>query len=829
MWRNYFAAALHNLFRNRAYAAINICGLALGLAAVLLIALYVRGEYSFDAQIADAGRIYRFSSETTQPGLAPVHLPTTTANIAAAMELDFSEVEFATRLKAALGALKQGDVEVVPDNFLWGDPDFFRMFPVKVLAGDPDAALARPDGLVLSRRMARRLFGREDVVGREVTFNRQQQLRVGAVIEDMPWNSHLVLDVVAAGIASFSPLTQLDRAANNPGDVQQGNVYTYVKLRPGASIQAINAAMPAFMDRHYPNKAALRATGAQDHYTLVPLRELHFQPPSVALDLKPSGSLAAVHAMMLIAVVILLVAAGNFVSMMTARAARRAIEVGVRKAVGATRRQIAGQFLGECLFYSGLAVAIALLAAWLAMPAFNGFLQRDMGFDFARDPLLTGMVLAAWLAVGVAAGLYPALVLAGFRPVTALHGAATLPGGSGRLRQGMVALQFGTLVALLIATLTVYRQTRFALEDRLHVPGRQVFWSQFSCGVAPTLRDAVAALPGVLAASCASEWEQTGITLSFTSTTGGPVRVRGQPVDTAYLPLLGLKPLAGRLLDVAHGEDNVLAAKGAAPDAADGTPPPNPSIVVNEAAARALGYAEPRNAAGATSKWQRPALTAQGGVRRLDARESRIVGVIPDFSLGSVRDRIEPTAYYLDPVNSFSLYVMLDGARIAETMRRIEVVWKNTMGPVPFKGRFLDQALNDLYADIRRQTRLFALFSLVAVVVSALGLLGLAVFTAERRTREIGVRKALGASRVDILRFLGWQFARPVLLANLIAWPVAWFFMHRWLEGFAYRVGLGPLAFLLASALALGIALVTVIGHSLMVSRARPVEALRYE
>ena len=213
----------------------------------------------------------------------------------------------------------------------------------------------------------------------------------------------------------------------------------------------------------------------------------------------------------------------------------------------------------------------------------------------------------------------------------------------------------------------------------------------------------------------------------------------------------------------------------------------------------------------------------------LDAQASRIVGVVPDFSLGSVRERIEPTGYYIDPVGAFSLFIKLDGAAIPETMRSVAAEWKRATDGRPFSGQFLSQVLNDLYSDIQRQATLFSAFSAVAVVVASLGLLGLAIFTAERRTREIGVRKAMGASRMDILRFMGWQFARPVLLANLIAWPVAWVFMRRWLEGFAYHVDLGPLAFLSASALALTIALVTVTGHAVLVSRARPVEALRYE
>jgi putative ABC transport system permease protein len=316
--------------------------------------------------------------------------------------------------------------------------------------------------------------------------------------------------------------------------------------------------------------------------------------------------------------------------------------------------------------------------------------------------------------------------------------------------------------------------------------------------------------------------------MGFTAADGSPISVRALPVDASYFGMLGIAPIAGRLLDERYGEDTLLAGTSTASGTAATETLANPSVVLNEAAARALGYAHPRDAVGQYRRWTRRTFAA-GGVRVLDPQPSKIVGVIPDFSLGSVRERIEPMGYYIDPASSFSLFLKLDGATIPETMRGVEASWKKATEGRPFNGQFLSQVLNNLYGDVQRERSLLSAFSAVAVVLASLGLLGLAVFTAERRTREIGVRKVMGASRVDILRFIAWQFARPVLIANLVAWPVAWFFMRRWLEGFAYHIVLGPLAFLSASALALTIALLTVTGHAVAVSRARPVEALRYE
>jgi putative ABC transport system permease protein len=490
--------------------------------------------------------------------------------------------------------------------------------------------------------------------------------------------------------------------------------------------------------------------------------------------------------------------------------------------VGATRGQIVQQFLAEGLLYAGIALLVALAAVWLSLPGLNGFLQRSIRFDLLHDPALPLGVIGTWLVVGLAASAWPAAVLSMFRPVTVLKGVLSLPGGRGRLRRTMVALQFGVLVALIISTLTIHRQTRFAIEDQLRVPGDEVFVLSSSCNDSGFV-EAARHIPGVLSVSCTSA-TALGRDLGashFTRAGGEPMNLNGGAVDKNFFATFGIEPVAGRLFDDAHGEDNVLLR-------ADTTV--QPSIIVNESAARALGYARPEDAIGQSHYWTRSGMRIDGVFGRSERLPSRIVGVVPDFTVGSIRSTIQPSVYYIDPRSSFVLALKLDGRRIPETMPAVQDAWRRANGGRPMvDARFVSQILNDQYLDIRRQTTLFAAFSAVTIAVAALGLLGLAVFTAERQTREIGIRKCMGASRGDILRFIGWQFARPVLIANLVAWPVAWFFMRRWLEGFAYHVELGPLAFLLASALALGIALITVAGHALMLSRARPVEALRYE
>ena len=663
---------------------------------------------------------------------------------------------------------------------------------------------------ISSRRFARQLFGREDVVGETVELRNPRVLHVGAVIENLPSNTHFSFEAVAS-------MSGEERA-------EPGNAFTYVLLRPGADVRKLQDRMPDFVRRHVSEEAVGQPLWKLLELSLVGLRDIHFLPPGIT-DQKAPSDRRTVAALIVIGFLILFVAGSNFVSMMTARAARRAIEVGVRKAVGATRRQIVVQFLGECIFYTGLALGIAMIAVELTLPGFNGFLQRDIAFDYIREPAFGAAIAAAWLAVSLAASAYPAFVLSMFRPVTVLKGVLSLPGGPGRLRNTMVVLQFGTLVALIIATITIHRQTRFAMEDQLRVPGDETYVMRVPCvaqyGFRSIFRDVARQVPGVRQAACASDealqTDRGGAI--FEQPDGSKPNLNPGHIDIDFFDVFGIKPLAGRVFDLQHGEDSI---------AVDTAASANPSIILNESGARALGYANPRDALGKTQNWHR-LMPINGNTISPEAQPSQVVGIVPDFSIGSVRNAIEPTVYYILPQASFALVLKLDGQKIPETMRALEVEWKKAASGGPMIGQFMSQILNERYADIQRQTTLFAAFSAAAIVIASLGLLGLAVFTAERRTREIGLRKVMGASRTDILRFIGWQFARPVVLANLLAAPCAWFFMRRWLDGFAYHVDLNPTTFLAASALAVLIALITVSGHALLVARARPAEALRYE
>jgi putative ABC transport system permease protein len=828
--RSYFAAAIRNLFRNRAYAAINLCGLALGFIAAILIALFVRDEYSYDRFFPDYQRIYRVSETVQFPNRSPMYRSMTFSYVAAALRREFPEVQIATRLIPTRAVLRHGDVQSIT-YVHWADPDFFRVFPFKTLSGNLAQALSRPDGIVLTRAAARQFFGHDDVTGETLDLDyvtgealsphHEHAMRVTAVIEDLPSNTHLSVKVIVSALAAFSRLTYLDALAQKPEAIRTEDVYTYVKLYPGARLEKLNAAMRAFADRYVTGEIAGIPVSRFRAFSLIPIPDIHLRSRSTD-EMKPTGDPRTLHAMIGIALLIMIVAASNFASMMTARAARRAVEVAVRKAVGATRSQLVVQFLGECLFYAVLALALASIAVELMMPAFNAFLQRNIVFEYVRDPTLGAALVTTAVITGLAAGAYPALLLSMFRPGTVLKGVVLLPGGGpARLRQLLVIFQFGTLIALIVSTLTMHRQTHYALEDRLRLPTDQIYLVNAGCRLG--FEEAVARLQGVRIAACASDSAMAfaHIGTTFAAHERDRVPFRLAPVgDADFFRGFGVAPLAGRLFAADRAEDNILRENVASNS--------NPSVVINETGARALGYAAAGAAVGHFASWNRIELIDKVP-RGFDNLSSQIIGVVPDFSIGSVRDVIEPTVYYIDPSLADDLILTLDGHAIAQTLRAVRELWAKHSEMVPLEGVFMSQYVNDLYANILRQLTLFSAFSAVAVVIAALGLLGLAMFTAERRTREIGLRKVMGASRADILRFLGWEFTRPVLWANVVAWPVAYVFMRRWLDGFAYHVDISPLVFVAASGLALIIAVSTVAGHVFLVARSKPVEALRFE
>jgi putative ABC transport system permease protein len=544
--------------------------------------------------------------------------------------------------------------------------------------------------------------------------------------------------------------------------------------------------------------------------------------------MSPRGDLGALLALGAIGVLIVVSASINFVTLMTARVGRRAIETGVRKAAGARRGDLIIQFLGEALLY----VALAIVATELLLPYVNAKLGRTIAFDYLGDPVLAAALVGATLGLGVLAGTYPALVLSAFNPATVLKG-QPVQGAAGELvRKALVTLQFALMIGLIVATATLWRQTLFSVNNRLRVDGSKTLVIAGGCGrptpfsdpgvaVAPgghAFRDQVAALSGVEAVTCTStetlgnDGENTPVQLAGRP----PVLLNRAPVDFGGLEFFGLRPLAGRFFMPGRGSDALIGTGSNRSGA----------VVLNVSAARSLGFASPSTAVGRVLTWKQMSDTS--ATPKSDyVGASEIIGVTPDFTLDT-RAPVKPLMFVAQPNNLNLFALRLSGPRLPETLASIDKTWAAT-GHRMILRQFLDQRLQEMYGSIALQSTAIGLGAGVALVIAVLGLFGLSAHATEQRTKEIGIRKAMGARSVDIFHLLLWQFSKPILWANLIAWPVAWWTMNRWLTSFAYHVDLPPWLFLASGGAALLIACATVLTHALLVARAKPVSALRYE
>jgi putative ABC transport system permease protein len=803
--RNYLTAALRNLARNWLYAGITVLGLAAGFAAAILLGLYVRDEYSFEHFISGYEQVYRLETDVLAPGQEPARGDAAASTAAANLALDFPYVEAIARLARSSRWVGR-DEATTWERVAWTDADFFKVLPYPVLAGDPVAALHDSGGLVLTRRMARKYFGVDAPIGETLLvqapsgdgplFATPQPMRVLAVLEDIPRRTHLEqFEIFASGGAAWSPLTLADlRPSSALG------YWTYARLPPGMSADRIREGLEAFAARHYPGALGRR-------FRLEPLNDLHFSADAHAVN----GAIAIVGAL------IVVIAAINFVTLMTARAVRRAIEVGVRKAIGARRRDLIVQFMGEALIYVLAAMLIGVTIVGLTLPAVNAFLDRSIAFDYLNDPALTAAIVGAAVLTGLIAGVYPAVMLSSFPPAAALKGGGGRRSGSAAVRHGLVVVQFAVLTALIIVTATIYRQTSFALQNLLRLNQDQIVVT----GCEPGFKQRLAALPGVSAAACVSDDAVGPFTVKtfVRDPVRGNITVGAAGADVGLFEMHGLTPLAGRFFSHDRGEDLVLEDSDAGSES-------QPSLVLNESAVRQLGFSSPQDAIGKSIDWVRPYAAATGDS---SFRSSRIVGVVGDFTLASIRTAVEPTMYFVDPVSTFHLFAKLEGQRVPETLQAIDALWRSTGQVRPIKLEFLGETMRQGYRDVQLQGGIIGASAGLAIVIACLGLFALAAFTAERRTKEIGVRKAMGASRFDVVRLLLWQFTKPVLWANLVAWPLAYWAAAHWLNGFAYRVSLPLWLFLLASIVAVLIAWLSVAAKAWLAANAKPATALQCE
>ena len=833
MWRNYLTVGVRALMKNRTYAVINILGLAIGMAACLMILLFVRYEFSYDKWLPNAANTYQIQSwydPRILTGGGDNKLQMTAYATGPAMQKDFPQIEKWVYAMSTTPVLsKDGQVSTMTD-FLYTNDDLLAVLQLPILYGNA-SALNQPNTAVMTQSEAIRRFGTDQVIGRTMTLvsrGKSRDFRINAVLRDIPKNSSFKANTIAR--IDFNAYFTDDPGGLTCWGCQNG--WIWAKLKPGADAKAMESQFAAWEKRNIPDEDAGDAhynAGDDQDWHIVNIRDIHLGEGQGAV-LTPGNDKRSILTFAIIALLILGMAIINFTNLATARASQRAREVALRKVLGATRKQLIFQFIAESVLISVIAMVIALTFVELLMPSLAAFLEADIPVRYFGSDGILLPVLGLMLTVGVLSGIYPAFFLSRFQPASVLKAnkSATEAAGTGRLRNILVVGQFAVSIGLIVCTAVVYTQTVYARTvdpgyKRDHILQVEELARYVVLGRGEAIVAQAARIPGVKAVG------RTSLGVATDNNNGTGVLVPGNPtpvpmgnysVDPGLKDAMGLTMVAGRWFDKREADDmslpypsdpaaeRALVARGA-------------NIVVNELAAKKLGFKNPADAVGKTV---RAALVDNS----LGLVPVTIIGVMKDARFRSVRRPLDALFFYAQREGQNYMIVRYEGDPAA--MRaKMEAMWKGAVPDVPFNAKFSDDIMIELYKADDARAKSFAGFAVLAVIVACLGLFGLAAFTAERRTKEIGIRKVLGARTQDIVRLLVWQFSKPVMIANIIAWPVAWWAMQEWLNRFDAKIPLGPTPFLLAGGMALLIAVGTIGAHAFRVARSNPIVALRYE
>lgn len=835
MWRNYLTVGLRALGKSPTYTFINIFGLAVGMAACVVILLYVRYETNFDGWLEDADQAFQLQTyyKATKQGGEEMNLQLSGIVAGRALKKDYpQQIEKLVWVRSFAPIVIQNGQASEIEDLRMADDNLFEIFRVPFVRGSWRTALPDSHSIALSESEAKKRFGNVDPIGKTLTLVANVgnvDYRVTGIFKDWPKNSSFSADAVAR----FDLNTEFaDRAWQMTGwSNQQG--WNYVRLRSSDDAALINSHMAAWEKRNIPDEVTngeRQNPGDYQDFKLVNVRDIHLGKAQHA-SVTPGNDRLTVATFAVVALLILAMACVNFTNLATARASQRAREVALRKVLGGSRQQLVVQFLGESIMVAAIAMLIALAAVELLLPAFNAFLDADIRLAyFGTDGAFLPLVLLV-LVVGLVAGVYPALYLAGFKPATILKAnkSAADAQGSGRLRNLLVVGQFAVSIALIICTAVVYAQTVFArtadagyVRDGLLQVGNLGFSGVD--GKDGAVVEQIRRIPGVQAAAgtqISVDPKNNSMTSVFLDGSTESVGLGLYGVEADFFLTMGMKVIAGRSFSEAIGRDDATTPYPVQPDAERALVQRGVNVVVTQEAARRLGFRSPQEAIG---KQARADIT----LPEFGVVPVTIVGVVQDARFRSLRDPLQPIVYIMQRHGFTDIMVRYTGDP-AKIRGEVEGVWSRNIPDVPFDGRFTDDIVREQYDRDEARGQLFGTFAFLAVVIGCLGLFGLASFTAERRTKEIGIRKVLGARTQDIVRLLVWQFSKPVIIANLIAWPVAWWMMRDWLNGFDTRIALNPGLFLGAGVLAMAIAAATIIGHAVRVARANPVFALRYE
>lgn len=810
MLRHYLKITLRSLLKHKRTAFINLFGLTLGLTCCLLILAYVLHETSYDRFHAKADRTYRITRDfLNKEGVATFRLSAVAPPIPPLLKNDFPEIENQTVLLSN-GAtfLKYKDKLFMESRGFYADEQLFDVFDIRVLSGNPRKALTEPFSIMLEAKMAEKLFGKTEPLNRVVRLDSRFDCKVTGTYQGLPANAHMHPSV----LISFSTLRDSAVYGERELRTNWGNnsFLTYVVLPPGYPGSKLEAQLPAFINRHHPMPSGSENLKASTFTTLhaEPLTDIHLRSHRDD-NVEPPGDITRVYVFSVIALVILLIACINYMNLSTARATLRAKEIGVRKVIGAQRTELLAQFLGESVLLTCLALVLAMGATVLALP----WLGRLAGLELSITSLLRPEVLLPLplvpLVVGVLSGLYPALFLSSFRPNLILKGFFKAGAASLSFRQALVVTQFAISIILIICTGVVFQQLSFIQQKSLGFDKDQIVILPYQSTLSPgyeAFRNQLLRNPSIKDLGRSSRipsgrlLDDRGASVyvdNKAQATQTPIKF--VTIDLNFIPTYGIGMAVGRSFSRDFPTDTS-------------------AYVLNEAAIRMIGWPSPQEAVGK--------VMAYGGVK------GRIIGVTKDFHFESLHQPITPMIFLLPPPRAEyfgNLSLKLAGADVAGTLAYAESAWKRAYPESPFTYTFLDENFQNLYQAEQRQGFVFTLFACIAVFVACLGLLGLTAFAITQRVKEIGIRKVLGASVASIAGLLSQDFLRLVVVASLIAFPVAWYAMHRWLEDFAYRIAIPWWVFLLSAGVTVLIALLTVASQTISVATANPVKSLRTE
>jgi putative ABC transport system permease protein len=830
MWRNYWTVAVRALAKSKSYSIINIAGLAIGMAACILILLYIDYERSYDGWLPDVENTYQVQTWSPHPSDGEPFFSQMTPYITKdRIRKDFPQVVGAVyALSSAPVFFMDGQASTTKD-YLIADDDFLKVVNLPLVSG---TSLPAAQTAVLTQTEARNRYGTDDVVGKTLTViskGVKRDFRITGVIRDVPKNSSMKVNAVLR--MDFNSFFATEPNFLTCWGCQSG--WVYLKVRPGTDIRQLQAQEPAWEKRNIPDEpnGAIRYNhGDEEDWHFVNLRDIHLgQAQGGAMT--PGNDRRSIATFAIIALLILGMAVVNFTNLATARASQRAREVALRKVLGATRRQLIVQFVAESILISAVAMLLALALVELLVRPFAAFLDADLSLRYFGVSGVLLPAIALTFVVGVVSGIYPAFFLSRFQPAQVLkanRSAAETP-GSGRVRAALVVLQFAVSIGLIICTAVIYGQTVYARSvdpgyQRDHILQVDDMNRYQLIPQAETIVEQMKRIPGVVAAGLTD----IGVATENNSNTGlippgssKMVSIGQYGVSPGFKDAMGLKLLAGRWFDQNRPADDTTLDFPIQKDQEMAYAQRGVNVVMNEYAIRKLGFKSPQDAVGKVIRSE----LFEPGIGMVNIA---IIGVVGDSRFRTVRTPIDPIMFMNVKKGPAWMVIRYRGDP-ATVQAAIESQWKQITNEVPFQAKFSEDIMRELYKAEDARAKIFAAFSLLAVIIGCLGLFGLAAFTAQRRTKEIGIRKVLGARTRDIVQLLVWQFSRPVIIANVIAWPVAWWMMRSWLNGFDERIPLTPIPFLIAALIALGIAVATVVGHAIKVARANPIHALRYE